>query len=139
LFLIAALSFGYTFFRLHRSQMSVRPVRSFITPPEGYKLILDGNNAGSLTISPNGHWLTFAAFDSSGKIALWIRPLDSFKARILPGTEGGRGTYPFWSPDNRFIGFFADGKLKRIDIAGGPAVTICDAPGGAEVRGISKE
>ena len=48
--------------------------------------------------------------------------------RPIPGTEGG--TFPFWSPDSRFIGFFADGKLKKVPIAGGPPIVLCDAPGG---------
>ncbi len=54
--------------------------------------------------------------------------MDSLDARIVSGTEDG--TYPFWSPDSRFIGFFAGGKLKKADIAGGPALTICDAQDG---------
>jgi Tol biopolymer transport system component len=54
-----------------------------------------------------------------------MRSLDALDARPLEGTEGA--SYPFWSPDSRSIGFFADGKLKRIDVSGGPSVTLCDA------------
>jgi hypothetical protein len=57
-----------------------------------------------------------------------VRDLDALAARLLPGTEGARD--PFWSPDSRTVAFFADRKLKRIDFAGGPAVTLCDAAGG---------
>jgi eukaryotic-like serine/threonine-protein kinase len=128
LFFIATLSFGYTTFRFYQSQKNVHPVRSLITAPEGSMFRLSGTDAGSLSISPNGRWLTFAASDSSGKTALWIRPLDSLKARMLSGTEDGE--YPFWSPDSRFIGFFANGKLKKMDIAGGPSLTVCDAQRG---------
>src|SRR5678816_3123848 len=55
---------------------------------------------------------------------LWVRDLDSLAARALPGTRGVE--YPFWSPDSRAIAFFADGKLKRVELAGGPALTLCD-------------
>ena len=55
---------------------------------------------------------------------LWVRQLDSLAAQMLPGTEGAN--YPFWSPDSRFIGFFASPKLKKIDISGGPPQTVCD-------------
>src|SRR5262245_3510041 len=47
----------------------------------------------------------------------------------FPGTEGG--TFPFWSPDSRFIGFFAGGKLKKVAIAGGPPTVLCDVPAGS--------
>jgi eukaryotic-like serine/threonine-protein kinase len=56
-----------------------------------------------------------------------IRRLDQFDARPIPGTEGATG--PFFSPDGKSIGFFADGKLKRIPAAGGPPGDICDGVG----------
>ena len=56
--------------------------------------------------------------DSAGKNLLWIRPLDSLAVQPLAGTENP--SFPFWSPDGRFLGFFADGKLKKIDASGGP-------------------
>ena len=49
-------------------------------------------------------------------------------AQAIPGTEDG--TFPFWSPDSRYIGFFANGKLKKVSVAGGPPVVLCDAPSG---------
>ena len=54
--------------------------------------------------------------------------MDAPQAQLMPGTEGA--TYPFWSPDNRYIGFFAQGKLKKILASGGPPQTLCDAPEG---------
>ena len=57
-----------------------------------------------------------------------MRPLDSLTAQPLEGTDGA--SYPFWSPDSRFVGFFVPGKLKKIDILGGPPQTICDASSG---------
>src|SRR5262249_37645184 len=69
-------------------------------------------------ISPDGKYLAFNATDSSGKTKIWLRPLNALAAQPLAGTEGT--TRPFWSPDSRFLGFFAEGKLKKIDIGGGP-------------------
>jgi Tol biopolymer transport system component/DNA-binding winged helix-turn-helix (wHTH) protein len=68
-------------------------------------------------LSPNGRYLAIAAGE------LWLRPFDSLEARPLPGTKGA--ICPFWSPDSRFLGFFAEGKLKKISVTGGLAQTIC--------------
>src|SRR2546425_1032016 len=81
----------------------------------------------SFAISPDGRRLVFSA-SSEGKSQLWVRPLDSVAAKPLAGTDGG--TYPFWSPDSVSVGFFADGKLKRIDIVGGAAQVLANAPNG---------
>jgi Tol biopolymer transport system component len=78
----------------------------------------------SLAISPDGQRIAFVA-SADGKAGVWIRPLESVTAQPVPGTDGA--AYPFWSPDSRSIGFFADGKLKRIDIAGGPARELANA------------
>jgi eukaryotic-like serine/threonine-protein kinase len=77
-------------------------------------------------LSPDGTRLVLVARDSSGRNLLWIRPLDSLAAQPLAGTESP--SFPFWSPDGASIGFFADGKLKKIAASGGPAQTLCDAP-----------
>jgi len=85
---------------------------------------------GSPNISPDGTLLAFDAADSSGRAMLWVRALDALEPRALPGTEGaGR---PFWSPDSRFLAFFADGKLRKVDVSGAPPQTICDAPSGSD-------
>ena len=73
--------------------------------------------------------MVFEAY-SRGQYALWLRDLDGSDARMLPGTLGAFS--PFWSPDSRSVGFFAEGKLKRIDVTGGPARTICDV---GDIRG----
>jgi eukaryotic-like serine/threonine-protein kinase len=78
---------------------------------------------GIMALSPDGRRLAFAA-GLDGKNELWVRDFDSLAARPLPGTEGAAG--PFWSPNSRSLGFFTATKLKRIDIAGGPALTLCD-------------
>jgi Tol biopolymer transport system component len=83
-----------------------------------------------IAISPDGRRLTFIARNSDGRRTLWLRSLDAVDPQMLAGTDGAAS--PFWSPDGRFIGFFADGKLKKIDMAGGPATIICDAPNGID-------
>ncbi len=85
----------------------------------------------SFALSPDGSQIVFAA-SGDGTRRLWLRPLDKATAQPLAGTEGG--SYPFWSPDSRKVGFFADGKLKRLDLAGGSPQTLADpaaARGGA--------
>jgi hypothetical protein len=81
----------------------------------------------SLAISPDGQKVVFAA-TSGARSQLWVRSLDSASARPLEGTE--TASLPFWSPDSRSIGFFAEGGLKRIDIAGGSAAVLANAPYG---------
>jgi Tol biopolymer transport system component len=80
----------------------------------------------AVAVSPDGQWAVFGA-STDGLSALWVRPLSSVDARRLPGTEGA--TFPFWSPDSRTVAFFADGKLKKTPLAGGPPIALCDAPG----------
>jgi eukaryotic-like serine/threonine-protein kinase len=82
-----------------------------------------------ITISPNGHSIAFVAYlESARKNVIWIYELGSPDAKSLPDTEGA--TYPFWSADGRSLAFFAEGKLKKMDMPGGPVQTLCDAPSG---------
>src|SRR6185369_6235367 len=81
-------------------------------------------NASSVTISPNGQRVAFTATDAEGNRSLWARPLDSLEARRLEGTD--EGFRVFWSPDSRHVGYFAGGKLYRIDTDGGRPQALCD-------------
>jgi Tol biopolymer transport system component len=120
----ALATFGY----LRRAPVEARPMRSSILPPEKINLDSSGGATGSLTISPDGRFVTFAASAEGGKSQLWLRSLDEISARPIPGTEGA--TWPFWSPDSRYIAFFTDGKLKKVDISGTPPLVVCDAANG---------
>ncbi len=108
-----------------RTAPEIRAIRSSILPPEGRGFDLARERSGALSLSPDGRHMTFSLRGGDGDDLLWIRSLDSLAARPLPGTKGA--TWPFWSPDSRFIAFFADGKLKKIDLVGSPAVSISDA------------
>jgi eukaryotic-like serine/threonine-protein kinase len=122
---ILAGFFAVAYFRA--TGVSVRPVRSYILPPEKTTFQFVAATGGPV-LSPDGTRLVFPARDSSGKELLWVRPLDSLSGQRLEGTEGA--SFPFWSPDSRLLGFFVPGKLKKIDVLGGPPQTICDASSG---------
>ena len=100
--------------RLFRSSLLPPPDKAFL--PYGFR------------ISPDARRLAFVAMDNDGESALWIRDLSGVGTLQLSGTEGG--TFPFWAPDNERIGFFADRKLKIIELGGGTVRALCDAPSG---------
>ncbi len=111
----AAAALALFYFRGARE--SSETLRLSILPPEN-------TSFDSFAVSPDGRKLAFTAA-LNGKLMLWVRELDSLKAKLLVGTD--KAAYPFWSPDSRSIGFFAlPDKLKTIDIAGGPARDIAD-------------
>jgi Tol biopolymer transport system component len=110
---------------------SAGPVEFTIEPPANTSF--GGPQAGGtgiatqVAISPDGRSIVFVA-GAPPAYHMWLRPLTSAAATAIPGTEGG--TYPFWSPDSRFIGFFANGKLKKVPVAGGPVTVLADALSG---------
>ena len=107
------------------------PTQFTIGPPEntsfGGPVAGGTGNAPQVAVSPDGRNIVFVAGAQSA-YQIWLRPVATLAARPIPGTEGG--AFPFWSPDSRFIGFFAAGKLKKVAIAGGPPTVLCDAPAG---------
>jgi Tol biopolymer transport system component len=115
--LLTTLALGFVYFRQVPTE---RLLRYTLAAPEN-------STVHSFAVSPDGRFVTIAAV-VDGKRQLWLRPLDALQAQPMPGTEDG--TYPFWSPDSRYIGFFAQGKLKRIAASGGPTQSLCDAPAG---------
>jgi Tol biopolymer transport system component len=85
--------------------------------------------AHDLALSPDGGTLAMVAYPAqANNYGLWAYEIGSRQTVSLEGTQGA--SYPFWSPDGRSIGFFADGKLKRVDVSGGQAEVLCDAPNG---------
>ncbi len=81
----------------------------------------------SLALSPDGSRLVYTA-DRAGRRQLYVRPLDQREATPIPGTEGAFS--PFFSPDGQWVGFSADGTLKKVPLAGGAPLTICDCDTG---------
>jgi eukaryotic-like serine/threonine-protein kinase len=99
-------------------------LRLSLLPPQSTSFL-----PNHFALSPDGQRLAFIAAAQDGSTALWIRSLASGAAQQVTGTDGA--VFPFWSPDNRQVGFFADGKLKSVDPAGSGARIICDAHGPA--------
>jgi len=111
-----------------RNEAPERLIHAAIPAPPDTVFHLDPLNPGAAVLSPDGSMMTFSARDENGRFSLYLRSIGEGAARPLPGTD--KGHYPFWSPDSAWIGFIADGKLKKIKATGGPALTICDAPDG---------
>ena len=112
-------------FFLHRPAPPAPSIRTVINAPEKTHFNLTGDNAGPPVISPDGSAIAFAANGTDGRSSLWIRQANSLEAHQLPGTEGA--IFPFWSFDSHSIAFFADAKLKAMDISGGSPQIIADA------------
>ena len=123
--LIATVVLGFVHFRetppvqqIYRFQVEPPPNTHFTT----------------FRLSPDGRYVAYIATGGRvigvGQGTLWIHELDSLESHQISGSEGS--TYPFWSPDSAFIGFFQGGKLKKVAAAGGPSQTICDV---ADSRG----
>ncbi len=119
---LAAMTVAVVHFR--ETPPKARAIRFTVTPPEKTEFQV----TDMFSLSPDGEKLAFTTLGAEGKRLLYVRPLDSLSAQALPGTEGA--FTPFWSPDSRYLAFFADGKLKKIDAQGGPPLTLCDAPNG---------
>jgi Tol biopolymer transport system component len=125
--LLAALV-GALFFL--RNPVTPAPaVRATIPLPEKTDLqLMDDDAAGPITISPDGKNIAFTARDDQGRSKLWVRALNADEGRPLNGTEGA--TYPFWSPDGKWLGFFAKGKLKKTPTETGPVLELAEAARG---------
>jgi Tol biopolymer transport system component/tRNA A-37 threonylcarbamoyl transferase component Bud32 len=114
-------------FVLHTPETPARQtIRAVIPPPEGQRFQLHPVYPGPAAISPDGTRIVFSAHTEGGESRLWIRRLDREEARPLRGTE--EATYPFWSPDGKFVAFVLHDRLKKIPVEGGPALTITETP-----------
>ena len=122
--LVSILLAGLTATFLRRGARPAAATWSTILAPENTTLAYF---AGPVTVSHDGRKLAFVATSAAGRDMVWVRPLSGLAAQALPGTDGASN--PFWSPDDHSIGFFSGGKLRTLDAAGGPVVTICDVAG----------
>ncbi|HEU5256857.1 MAG TPA: protein kinase [Vicinamibacterales bacterium] len=111
---------------LHLRELTAEPraIRFSLATPAA------GGSPNHLALSPDGRALAFAGYDDRGTQLLWVRSLDALTSRPLSGTEGAQS--PFWSADNRVIGFYQGGRLKRISATGGAAQTLCELPAGTQ-------
>jgi serine/threonine protein kinase/Tol biopolymer transport system component len=113
-------------------------VRQFLAPAEPHSLVIAsilspdsvyvhsyGQGAGPPVISADGRRVLFLGVTPDGISRVYIRSVGENVTRALEGTENSQ--YPFWSPDGKYVGFFAGGKIKKIDAGGGSPVTVCDA------------
>ena len=120
IFLISTSVLAVLYFR--RSAAPELPVRFVIAMPE------DTTEVSNPIICPDGRMIAFIGMHD-GKRYLYTRQLGSVETQRLAGTEDAYS--PFWSPDNRYLAFFSNNKLKKIEASGGPPQTLCDAPSGA--------
>jgi serine/threonine-protein kinase len=118
---LVALAFAIGFVR--RAPKQPQPLR--LIADIGADANLDVRTGAAMAFSPDGTYLAFVAADSNQKRQIYVRTMDQVQARVLSGTEDARN--PFFSPDGQWLGFFAVGKLKKILVQGGAAVTLCDA------------
>ncbi len=132
---VAGLVLGASAAFLLRSHSRVAPAKSIrftIPPPENGSFSF-GIESTSLAFSPDGSQLAYIASDPKVGRRIWLRALSGFEARPLAGTEEAWSV--FWSPGGSSIGFFAENKLKRLDLPGGAPVSVCEVAGGSGKSG----
>jgi len=125
---LAAIALGLGFFvgTKTRHEGTFELVR--LTADIGADTKLNSVTGVAMVVAPDGTRVAFSALGPDGKSRLYVRPLNQLQATQLSGTDDGRN--PFFSPDSQWLGYFAAGKLKKISVQGGAAVTLCDVPMG---------
>lgn len=129
--LLAAVAGIIALIYSNRLNSAQQPVQTSIQAPAGFEL--GPVQAGAPVLSPDGQQIVFVAIRKGislrgSQSSIFVLHLSSGEATQISGAQGGN--FPFWSPDSKYLGFFADGKLKKIPVAGGPAQILCDAPDG---------
>jgi Tol biopolymer transport system component len=105
---------------LLRPVVRIQPIRASLLPPRNSSFL-----PYNFAVSPDGRQVAFVALGPDGKTTLWVRTLSTPSGQQLNGTDGA--SFPFWSPDSRQIGFFADRQLKTVDIASSTVQVLCDS------------
>lgn len=116
---------GYAGYRWAKSSEAQGSIHAEIPAPDKFSLDTTGDAGGMPVLSPQGDKIAFVAHSGETRL-LWVRSLSNNSAQQLDGAAGA--AHPFWSPDGRYIGFFAGGKLLKIPAAGGPVAAVADAP-----------
>ncbi len=109
-----------------RQPAPARALRSYLPPPAEIGFDFTGDFSGPPAITPDGTAVAFCARSQRDHDSIWVQSLGGLTARKLEGTDDA--AFPFWSPDGKFVGFFADGHLKKVPAAGGPVTILADAP-----------
>ena len=123
LFAVAAvLALAVSYVHHFRETPAEKSLYQFAVP------LAEGADLHTMSLSPDGLHVAIAMEQQGSTRRLWVHSLETGEQREMPGT--GEARYPFWSPDSRYIGFFAQGKLKKIALAGGPPQSLCDAESG---------
>ncbi len=125
---LAAAALGILLSTRAQLEEASRPVTSSWLPPADVEFA--GVASGAPSLSPDGSKLAFLT-TTGPDTELWVRDVATGAVHKI---EVERPTFPFWSPDGKYIGFFSAGKLKKVALAGGPVQVLCDAPEG---RGAS--
>jgi eukaryotic-like serine/threonine-protein kinase len=121
----AALGYGWAWHLRRVADDADRPLRAELVAPPDVRVAPVAT--GAVALSPDGRRLAFVA-GALGDSELAVRELATGETRRLPGTADG--SFPFWSPDSRWLAFFAEGRLKKVEAAGGPVQVVCDAHAG---------
>jgi eukaryotic-like serine/threonine-protein kinase len=108
-----------------REREPVRLVRSFMPPPADMNFDFTGDFSGPPVIRADGTAVAFCARSQKDR-TIWVQFLNDVTPKKLEGTENS--SFPFWSADGKFLGFFADGHLKKVPATGGPVTILADAP-----------
>jgi len=129
--LVALVAIALVLFYANRLTSAQQPIHASLEQPAGFDFA--PIMAGAPALAPDGQRIALVTLKKgivfrNNESSIFLLQLSTGEAAELAGTQGG--TFPFWSPDGKYLGFFADGKLKKIPAAGGPPQTLCDAPDG---------
>ena len=116
---------AFLWIKMHAPEPA-RAVRSFLPPPAEVGFDFTGDFSGPPEISADGTAIAFCARSAKDRDSIWVQSFSDLAAKKLEGTDGA--SFPFWSADGKFLGFFADGHLKKVPAAGGPVTVLAETP-----------